>query len=146
MEFQHSNPSAKSRKRRLLVVLMAFSVGGCATSRDAMQTDLSHARPVPRAVAASGDVIDSPNDSEHAASKPTPPVQTVGFDDELVISSPLRLALQSEGDEKSDTESEEAEDDASDESATDEGEAVAGPNAGDRAGVAAQGLVLVLWF
>lgn len=121
MGIQHSNPPAKSRRRLLLVGLMAFSVGGCATSRDALQSDLSHASSVPRDVAVSGDVIDTLSDFEQSTSKPTPHVQTVGYDEELVISSPLRLAPQSEGDEK--PVNEESEDAVSDEDATDEGEA-----------------------
>ena len=103
MGLQHSNPPAKYRKRLLLVVLLAFSVGGCARSRDALQANLSHSRPVPRAVANNGDDV-TQDISEHATSKLASPVQTVGYDEELLISSPLLLSLQSEGDEKSDTE------------------------------------------
>lgn len=121
MGIRRSNPSAKCRKRRLLMVLMAFSIGGCATSRDALQTDLSHDVPVPRSVATNGDVA-TQDDAEHSASKPASPVQTVGYDEELVISSSLRLALQSEGDEQSDTNDEEDEAEVSDEDAADESE------------------------
>lgn len=124
MEVRQTNPSAKSRKRRLLVVVMAFSVGGCATSRDVLQSDLSHTRQVPRAVANSGNVIDAQDDAEHSAPKIASPVETVGYDEELAISSPLRLALQTEGGEVSGTDDHEAVDEASNEATTDEGEAV----------------------
>lgn len=124
MEDRLANSTVNARKRRLLVALMAFSVGGCATSRDAVQGDLSHSGQPPRSVAASGDVADTQSESKHSAFKPTLPVQTVGYDEELVISSPLRLALQSEGDENSGTENEEAEDEVSHENEIDESEAV----------------------
>ena len=121
MEDRQANSAVNARKRRLLVALMAFSVGGCATSRDALQSDLSHSGHLPQSVVAGGDVFDTQSDSEHSAFKPTPPVQTVGYDEEQAISSPLRLPLQSAEDETS--ANEESVDAVSDGDATDEREA-----------------------
>ena len=67
MEDRQANSTVNARKRRLLVALMAFSVGGCATSRDAVQGDLSHSGQPPRSVAASGDVADTQSESKHSA-------------------------------------------------------------------------------
>ena len=111
MGIRHSNPSANCRKRQLLAVFMAIAVGGCATSRDALQTDLSHARPL----ATSGDSIESQLVVDRSAPKPVTPVQTVGYDEDRTSSSRLSLALQSEGDEKSDTGDEAIEGKATDE-------------------------------
>lgn len=96
MGIRHSNPCAKGKRRRLLAVLVAFSVGGCATSREVLRTEQSHSGALSQAVVAKGR-NDLPNVGDRADSSPPLVVQTVAYDQTLKISSRLHLS-QSEDD------------------------------------------------
>jgi len=111
MEIRLSGPSTKIRNRRLLVVLMAFSVAGCATSRDSLHPELSQSSPVSRAVVGSRDG-GSQNTLNASTSRPELPLRTVCHDEERGNVSPLRLALQSTESEKPDAGDDAAEDKA----------------------------------
>ena len=97
MENRLANSSENCCKKRVLVVLMALSLGGCATSRDALRTELGQAKKVPLAAVA-GEKLHNRSDSQPSTLSPTSPVRTVTFDEVFVNSSPLQV----EGDEKPD--------------------------------------------
>lgn len=95
MKIAHASSPSISSKRWLLVVLWAFSISGCATSRDALNSQLSHSETQSGATPAT-----SNHGRDPSAAKSPISVQTVGYDEQLAISPPILLALQSDGDEE----------------------------------------------
>ena len=95
MKTMHKNSLSIRLKPWLVVVVWAFCAGGCATSREALKSHLSHTEPRPVADTA------LPNHrGNRSATKPPLPVQTVGYDEQLAIPTPPRSAPQSDGNEK----------------------------------------------